>query len=187
MENHIALGANLTIRASRNPAGHGSIDGGLLWRFGHSKTGWEWVYGLNWFSTEMNRTIGGVDVEFGKLHVRPLLGGYGYSWLFGRTAVSADVYGGYAFTHFKLTPVADDTYRDRLGARTVSAESANTFVVKPELGVWYDYSRRIGINAAVGYVVARPRITVSSSLGEDVQRYRADMLQFRIGAVYSIF
>jgi hypothetical protein len=37
------------------------------------------------------------------------------------------------------------------------------------------------------YLVARPRITVSSTLGGEAQRYRADMAIMRVGAVYSIF
>lgn len=186
-DNHFALGANLTHRAARDPAGHGSTDLGLAWRFGHGETGWGWTFGLNWYSTDVNRSIGGHDVEFGELHVRPVLAGYGYTRVYGRTSVSADLLGGYAFTTFSMTPVADDAYHDFLGARSVKSDAANTFVLKPEISGWYDLNRKVGINASIGYMIARPRIEVSSSLGEDVQRYRADMLQFRIGAVYSIF
>jgi len=60
-------------------------------------------------------------------------------------------------------------------------------VVRPEIGAWYDVGRKIGVTANVGYIVARPRLTVATPIGNDVERLRADAWSVTIGAVYKIF
>src|SRR5262245_48802098 len=87
-EGKFAFGAQLSTRTAMGPenAGHAGVS--FLWRFGQAKTGWGWHYGLNWFGTDLSRTIGGPNTEFGTLRVRPIMGGYGYTRVFGRTAVT---------------------------------------------------------------------------------------------------
>jgi hypothetical protein len=183
-----AVGGNLGHRSASDQTLSSRTSPGLLWRIGHSHTGWHWSYGLGWFSTDLSLPVGGGDdTDFGELHVRPFMGGYGYTRVFGRTAVSANLNGGPAFVSFALKSTAHDAYRDRLGARSLSADVGNTLVVKPTLGVWYDLSEKIGINVSAGYTVARPKMTISSTAGDEVQRLRADMFSIKVGAVYSIF
>jgi hypothetical protein len=45
----------------------------------------------------------------------------------------------------------------------------------------------IGIQTAVSYMMARPELVITSSLGENRRRVRADALRFKVGLVYSIF
>jgi hypothetical protein len=182
-----ALGGNVGHRTAADRSLRGATDLGLLWRLGHSHTGWHWSYGLGWFSTDLTLPVGGHDTELGELHVRPFMGGYGYTQVFGRTAVSANVNGGPAFVSFALTSAAHDAYRDQLGARSLSVDVGNTLVVKPTLGLWYDLSEKIGLNVSAGYTVARPKMTISSTAGDEVRRLHADMFSLKIGAVYSIF
>src|SRR5262245_53755585 len=80
---------------------------GLTWRIGHDKSGWGWQYGLNWFSSNLeaapNGSISGKypasggRIDIGELHVRPLMGGYGYTIVKGRYAFTAAALAGYAF------------------------------------------------------------------------------------------
>lgn len=128
-----------------------------------------------------------MTTELGELRIRPFMGGYGYTYAIGRTALEANLLGGYAFTSFHLAPSAPDVYRDRLGARSLDADAHNTFVLKPEVGFWVDLSRNVGLNVSAGYMIARPKVTVRSSLGDSAQRFRADMVMLRVGAVYKIF
>jgi hypothetical protein len=182
-----AIGAQLSTRTATGPDATGNIGVSLLWRFGQSKTGWGWQYGLNWFSTDLDRSIGGSDAKFGELKVRPILGGYGYTRIVGRTAITGKVMGGYAFSSIELAPSAIDAYHDRIGARSVAVDASNTFVVVPEVSAWYDINEKIGLRVSTGYVVARPNVTVTSTAGEDKRRVHADMVTFRVGMVYSIF
>lgn len=185
--NKFALGGNFTSRLASDSDLHHVKGRGVMWRIGHDKEGWGWHWGLNWFSTNIDRPIGGSTVDLGELRIRPFMSGYGYTHVVGRTAITADVLGGYAINSIKLSPAAADAFRDRLGALSLSGDARNTVVAKPEIGVWYDVSRKVGITVNVGYMIARPRIMVRSSMGNDERRVNADVLGMTIGAVYSIF
>jgi hypothetical protein len=186
-EGKFALGAQLSTRTAVGPDHSGHLGVGFLWRIGQSRTGWGWHYGLNWFGTDLSRTIAGPNTEFGKLRVRPIMGGYGYTRVFGRTAVIGKLMGGYAFSSMKLSEEAMDAYRTRIGAQAVTVKASNAFVVIPEMNVWYTVNKKIGIRVSSGYVVARPDVTVTSTAGVDKRRVKADNVNFKIGMVYSIF
>ena len=82
--------------------------------------------------------------------------------------------------------MAIDAY-GRVGSRSVSADASNTFVLKPEVGVWYDINKKFGFNVNAGYMIARPDVTITSSAGSDVRTARADQFILKVGLAYSIF
>jgi len=167
---------------------HGAMSLTPVWRIGHAKQGWKYKYGTNWYSTQLDRVIGETPSDLGKLTVRPLLGGYGYTRLIGRrTSVAANLLGGYAFTSFSLNGTAGDRYRNSLGVAKVEADAANTFVLKPEVSTWIDLSPKIGLNISTGYMVARPHVILRTPAGQDKRRVNADMMMIKVGIVYSIF
>lgn len=187
-DSRLAVGANVTARvaSSSDAGGSGSI--GFEWRVGHAKPGWGWQDSIfDWFNTEVQGPIGSGTVELGQLRVRPLMAGYGYTWVRGRAAITADLVGGYTFNSFKLDPRALDEYARRLGATGVEAEGTNALAVKPEVQVWYDLNRRFGLKVNGGYGIARPSVVIRSSLGEDVRPVRADSFLVTVGLVYSLF
>jgi hypothetical protein len=182
-----ALGADFGVKAASEHDARGHIGVGLLWRIGKSKTGWGFKYGLNWFAVDVTQPVAGLETVLGEMKIRPIMGGYGYTRVMGRSAVSAHVMGGYAFTSFRVAPSAPDVYRDRLNARSLDADVDNTFVVKPELGYWYDLNSKMALHLSAGFMVARPRLTVTNSLGSTSERLRADIFMFKVGAVYKVF
>jgi hypothetical protein len=186
-EGKFAFGAQLSTRTAVGPENGGHRGVSFLWRFGQSKTGWGWHYGLNWFGTDLKRSIGGPNTEFGTLRVRPIMGGYGYTRVFGRTSVTGKLMGGYAFSSMKLSQEAMDAYQARFAAQAITVKASNAFVVIPEINVWYNVNKKIGIRVSSGYVIARPDVTVTSTAGVDKRRVNADNITFKIGMVYSIF
>ena len=58
---------------------------------------------------------------------------------------------------------------------TKSVSTSNAVVMKPELSLWIDLSRKVGLNINTGYMIARPRVTVSSTAGTGTNRVKADM------------
>ena len=186
-EGKFALGAQLSTRTATGPENAGHVGVNLLWRFGQSKTGWGWHYGLNWFNTDLTRSIGGVDTEFGHLKVRPLMGGYGYTRVIGRTALTAKLMGGYAFSSMSLSPLAMDAYLNRIGGQAVTVKASHAVVISPEFTAWYNINKKIGLRISTGYVFARPTVTVSSTAGADERRVKADHVKFQVGMAYSIY
>jgi hypothetical protein len=115
------------------------------------------------------------------------MAGYGYTRIVGRGSITADVLGGYAFGSIGLSGAAADAYGRTPGAGSVTARATNTLVMKPEIGFWYDMTRRLYLNVNAGYMVARPEVTVDTSLGLDIRKARADQFILKAGIVYSVF
>jgi hypothetical protein len=182
-----AVGAQLMDKTAVNPSVHGGPEIGIIWRVGHSVTGWGWDSAFNWFSTDVDRPVGGARVALGELDVKPVMVGYGYTHARNRIAITGDVLGGYAFTHFSMASAAVAAFQQRLGAQVIDTDISNTFVLKPEVGVWYDVNQKIGLNISAGYLIARPRLTITSTGAQDSRRVRADMLMLNFGFVYSVF
>ena len=185
--NRFAIGGEMGVRLAGSPDAHNRGTKGLLWRFGHGREGFGFHWGLNWFATDIDRTVGGQSIELGELHVRPFMAGYGYTHEVGRFSITGAVLGGFAFTSIELAPEAADVYRDALGARSIKSDVGAALAMRPEISSWYDISRKVGLHTSLGYMVARPHVTVSSTLGDDKRRVRADMWQVKIGLAYSIF
>src|SRR6185295_16510309 len=127
----VAIGANISRAIPTNSEGHGLPHYGLLWRIGQGRDGWGLAYGLNWYSTHLDSTIADQHLELGELHVRPVMGGYGYSRKFGSARVKASLLGGPAFASFALKDSAEDAYRTS-GATSLETHMSNTWAIKPE-------------------------------------------------------
>ena len=186
-DNALAIGGQITIRDPTTSRVHGSADVGVLLRLGHGGTGWGWKWAFNWFSTDIDERIGPRLIELGELSVKPFMAGYGYRYAIDSVSVELNAVAGYALTSMSLTAAAVDAYHDVLGAHSVSADAANTFVARPEVGVWFDLTRDLGVNINAGYMIARPRLTIHTSLGDESQRFRADMFSVKIGLAYRVF
>ncbi len=152
-----------------------------------ARKGWGIKYGFNWYATELTRPLQGRDEAFGKLRVRPILVGYGYTQPVGRAKISVNLKGGYAFSSFRLRPTFVDAYGAALGAQIAQVDAANTFVLKPEVSTWIDLNEKVGLYITGGYMIARPRIAVTTTTGEDRRRVQADVIMLKIGAAYSVF
>jgi hypothetical protein len=190
--NKFAIGGDFKIRAtdraSKEDYAHGRLGPGLLWRFGHGHDGWGFHWGLNWYAVDIDRPVGGLTTELGELKVRPIMAGYGYSYSINpRLSITGAVLGGYAFGSIGLVPSAVDAYERRLGSQSVTARASNTFVLNPELNVWYDLNKNFGLNVNAGYMVARPEVIVDTNTGQDKRTARADQFIIKVGVVYSIF
>jgi hypothetical protein len=191
VKNRFALGAEFKVktsdRASQEDYAKGQLGPGLLWRFGKGKEGWGFHWGLNWYAVKIERPIGGTAIELGELHVRPVMAGWGYTKIIHRYSVTADVLGGYAIGSIDISDPANLAYQRVLGVPPVEAHAGNTFVLKPEIGVWYDITKKVFLNFNAGYMVARPEVEIVTASGRDVRTARADQFIVKVGLVYSIF
>ena len=189
-QNKFALGGEYTVktsdRASSEDYAQGQLGPGLLWRFGQTKEGWGFHWGLNWYAVKIERPVGGEVTMLGELHVRPLMAGYGYTRIVHHNAITAAVLAGYGFGSINLDQSAADAYRRAPGVNSVTVSASNTLVLKPELGIWWDVSRKVGFNVNAGYMVARPDVTVITNQGVDFRTSRADQFILKAGLVYSI-
>jgi len=187
-DSRLAVGGSLTTRAASSSEAGSSVSAGFEWRLGHAMEGWGVQNSIfSWFDTDVQGTIGPGVVGLGNMRIRPIMAGYGYTWVRGRAAITGDLVGGYSFNSFKLDSFAVQEYSRRLGATGIEAEATNAFALKPEIQVWYDLNSRFGLKMDGGYLLARPSVVITSSLGEDVHHIRADSFLITVGLVYSLF
>jgi len=191
VNSRFAAGVDFTVAASdRNPSedhAQSQFFPEPLWRFGTTDPGWGFHWGLNWYAVDIERPVAGVTTTLGELHIRPIMDGYGYTWIKKGNAITADLLGGFAFGSMELSASAADAYRTRLGVQATDASASNVFVLKPEIGFWHDINRDFGLNINVGYMIARPDVTIATSNGADRRTARADQFLVKVGLVYSIF
>lgn len=189
--NRFALGGEFKIktsdRASQEDYARGQLGPGVLWRFGETKPGWGFHWGLNWYAVKLERPIGDSVTELGELHVRPIMAGYGYTRKIRSYSITADVLGGYGFGTIQISDPAKAAYRRALGVTEAEANATNTLVLKPEMGVWYDMTKKVYVNVNAGYMMARPDVEVVTSAGTFRRKARADQFILKVGVVYSIF
>jgi len=190
-KNRFAIGAEFTVKTSDRASGEdyarGQLGPGLLWRFGTPKPGWGFHWGLNWYAVDIERPIGGSVTELGELHIRPFMAGWGYTHVVHHVAITADVLGGYGFGSITISDPALAAYKRTLGVPAVEANATNTIVLKPEIGVWWDVTKKVFMNVNAGYMFARPDVEIVTSAGTDMRKARADQFILKVGVVYSIF
>lgn len=183
----VAVGLSVSARQGTDDRTIGHVSPGPVLRIGRGCTGWGVQTGLGWFSADLEQPLGSTVAGFGELKIRPVMAGYGYSRAFGPAVVTGKLMVGYAINSFEMRQSYEDGYRLLRDAQSVSTDVSNTFVLKPEVSTWIEMGPKVSMNVSVGYAVARPEVTVSSSLGQDHRHIRADMLSVTVGAVYRLF
>ena len=81
------------------------------------------------------------------------MAGYGYTGVIRRYSITAAALGGYAIGTIRISDPAEAAYRRTLGVPSAEANATNTFVFKPEVGVWYDLTKKVYLNVNAGYTV----------------------------------
>jgi hypothetical protein len=186
-EGTVAVGGSVGLVTAPDPGVRGLPRAGPLLRYGESRDGWGPRLGFNWYAADLAEDVNGETTRLGRLRVRPLMAGYGYTKVFGLTAVSANLLAGYAFTTFSLHPSFRDAYVESLGVDRVRTDVSNEIVVKPEVSIWIDASRKVGVNVSLGYMLARPTVTLTTMRGSDPRTIDADVAMLKVGLVYSLF
>ena len=186
-ENTFAIGVSggPVVAVDDHVDGHARL--GPLIRLGTAEEGWRWKVGFNWYGADVEEEVGGSFQHFGKLRVRPIMGGYGYTRSFGRVSGTAALLAGVALTSFRLDPDFADAYRDSLQTSSLEESTSMPFVVRPELSIWIDLNEKFGINVSTGYMLAQPSITLKSAAGDDEREVNANAFTLSVGLAYSVF
>ena len=105
-DNRLALGVSVTSRVAGSETAGSSSAVGFEWRLGHEKQAWGWQTSLfNWFDSDVEQqTMALRPAALGELRIRPMMVGYGYTWIRGRAAITTDLVGGFAFNSLHIDP-----------------------------------------------------------------------------------
>jgi hypothetical protein len=118
--------------------------------------------GLGWYEGDLTLTRAFGDVNVGRLRVRPLMGGVGYTWVNGRVATGVSINAGISFNSIRL----DDQYRALFGSGSdVRGEASNSVAARPQLRVEYAVARKVGIYSSASYFFTQFDSVIETPVG----------------------
>src|SRR5690606_19884295 len=106
--------------------------------------------GFTWFDTRLSPA--GVDGGLGRVTIRPVMGGVGYTFTDQvHWAMTFSGVGGIAFNGVDIE--GSQVHEGQV------VDIANSPAIRPGASLWYDVNDRLALNVFGGYVVTRPRAT----------------------------
>lgn len=173
----LAIGVSLAWSSPQAAALDTRSSLGPLVRLG-SGQGFGPALALNWFQTNLEGASPDPDVV-SRIHVRPLMGGLGYTWASGRVSVSPSLVGGVAFNSLTVPETGE--------AGRIAIEVGNSFVWRPGVSVWVDVNRRAAVNLSLGYVVMGLRVTFLENASLVKRDVTGDTAIVHAGLAYKLF
>jgi hypothetical protein len=135
--------------------------------------GWRYPFGIAWYTEELVAPNG---TRFADLRARPVYGGIGYGWHFGKLSTGAQVQAGYSFNSLKPN--------DQLAAafgNGVAIDVGNAFAVRPQLKIEYFLTKKFTVRSSLNYVFMNPRVTVVTPTGTLSDRWNASNVSLAVG------
>lgn len=136
--------------------------------------------GFGWYQQDLTLSRASGDREVGRLRVRPLMAGVGYSWVKDRVAIGASVNAGISFNSIRL----NDEYRTFFGPGTeVRVDASNSFAVRPQLRVEYSVARKVGVYTSAGYFFSEFDNVIETPVGRFENEWDASSFNIFVGAM----
>lgn len=136
------------------------------------------TFGLGWFATDaLPATIPGDPL--GRVRIRPIMGGVGYTVGGSRASASFSLVGGVALNSVVIGTNIDP-HELILGVD-------DSFAWRPAVSFWFDASDRIALTAFSGYVLTRPEATYLTAGEVTTRRLDASTVLAKVGLAYKLF
>jgi hypothetical protein len=136
--------------------------------------------GFGWYEGDL--TLSGVsgDADVGRLRVRPLMAGVGYTWVKDRVAVGVSFNAGISFNSIRL----NDQYRTFFGPGTeVRVDASNSFAARPQLRVEYAVARKVGVYSSAGYFLTEFDNVIDTPIGRFENEWDASSFNIFVGVM----
>jgi len=136
--------------------------------------------GFGWYQADLTTPRVSGDREVGRLRVRPLMAGVGYTWVKDRVAVGLSVNAGISFNSIRL----NDESRNFFGPGTeVRIDSSNSFAVRPQLRVEYAVARKVGVYTSAGYFFTEFDNVIETPVGRFENEWDASSFNLFVGVM----
>jgi hypothetical protein len=183
---HVGIGAGVAFYNPTNSEGQTSQGIVLAYRWKSFHSGWGPSFGLDWHSTDFNQTLGTMNAPFGTLRMRAFLAGFGHTKKIRRFSTSENISAGYCFNNFTVASSAFPTFASG-GVSLVTSNVDNSWVVRPNVAVWYDVLSHVGVGVGAAYLVNRPNQTITTAAGTQGQHLNADAFEVTAGVTVGIW
>ena len=143
-------------------------------------TGFGPTIGLGWYEGDLTLSRVSGDVEVGRLRVRPLMAGVGYTWVNGRVATGVSINAGISFNSIRL----DDQYRAFFGPGSdVRVDASNSFAARPQFRVEYAVARKVGVYSSAGYFFTEFDNVIETPAGRFENEWDASSFNIFVGVM----
>ena len=177
---HLGIGAGVDLFRPTDHDAQRSTGIGFVYRWHSFHSGWGPTVAFAWHDTDFNQSLDAATVPLGSLHMRAIMVGIGHTQHLGRLSVSASVIGGYAFNRLVLDGSARDSY-ERAGLTLLDARVRRSAAARSEASLWYDVTKRLGVEVSAGYLLARPQVVITTLGGSSSHHLRADAVELAVG------
>ncbi len=136
--------------------------------------------GFGWYQGDLTLSGAAGDREVGRLRVRPLMAGVGYTWVTGRIATGVSVNAGISFNSVRLK----EEHRTAFGPGTdIRIETSNSFAVRPQLRVEYTVARKVGVFSTAGYFFTEFDNVIETPVGRFENEWDASSFNLFVGVM----
>ena len=136
--------------------------------------------GFGWYEGDLRLPRVSGEVEVGRLRVRPLMAGIGYSWVNGRVATGVSINAGISFNSIRLA----DQYPAFFGAGSqVRVDASNSFAARPQVRIEYAVARKIGVYASLGYFFTEFDNVIETPAGRFENEWDASSFNIFVGVM----
>lgn len=171
-----AVGGSLGISRPRDGAIGNSLSGGPILAI-RRRAGFGFGLAFSWFRGDLLVEDG--QASFGTLHVRPVMGGLGYSFVSGRASATISLLAGPAFNSFRINPDLDSELK--------AVAVGNSLALRAGVGIAYRVNRRVSLTGFAGYEATRPTVTFVNGPAVFTRSLNADTVVLNAGLAYWVF
>ena len=148
--------------------------------------GWGLAVALNWFTADVDASVLGATGSLGRIEIRPLMFGVGYTAVRGKLGISPSFVAGPALG----TVTVEDPWQDTFAVAGSNFEAdvgSIGLAARPGVGLTYALAPRVGATAFGGYLINRTSVTFRTPSGEQRVRFRGDGFVLNAGVIVSLF
>ena len=136
--------------------------------------------GFGWYQGDLTFSGLSGEAEVGRLRVRPLMAGVGYTWVTGKLATGVSINAGISFNSIRL----NDQYRTFFGPGTeVRLDASNSFAARPQIRFEYAVARKVGIHTSVGYFFTEFDNVIETPIGRFENEWDASSFNIFVGVM----
>jgi hypothetical protein len=184
---HVGVGAGVNFyQPSSNDAdpSRGIV---VMYRWNVFHSGWGPTFGLDWHRTVFHQPVGDVvDVPMGSLRMRALLAGFGYRHRIHRFTAGANVSAGYSFNHLTVDSGMGPAFA-RTGVSLLDVHVNDSAIVKPNVALWYDLFKHVGVGVSAAYLFNRPDEVIRTTAGSRTRQLNANTFVFAAGLTFGVW
>ena len=184
---HVGVGAGVNFYRPSSDDADSSQGIVIMSRWHAFHSGWGPTFGIDWHSTVFHQPVGDVvDVPMGSLRMRALLAGYGYRHRIHRFNAVANLSAGYSFNHLIDDSGLGPAYA-RTGVSLIDVQVNNSWVAKPDVAVWYDLFKHVGVGVSAGYLFNKPDEVITTTAGQRTRELNANTWALAAGVTFGVW